>query len=297
MSTVPTVDVGQTLAEVPDPPEAAVETWIVPRKGWWPWPDLWELWDRRDLVGLLALRDVQVRYKQTVLGVLWAVIQPLVTMGVLSLLFGGLLDFGARVGPWPYPVFLFAGLVPWTFFAAAVAAAGNSLVNSAHLLGKVYFPRLVIPLAAVGAAVVDGLVALVVLAGLVVGFGVRPGWWGVLLLPVACGGVLVAALGVGVLLAALTVRYRDFRHVVPFMLQVWFFVTPVIVPAAMVPPGLRWLVHVNPIGGSIEAFRACVLGGPIDYAGWACSVGISLVLLGAGLAYFSVVEREFADVV
>jgi lipopolysaccharide transport system permease protein len=249
------------------------------------------------LVGLLALRDIQVRYKQTALGVLWAVMQPLVTMGVLSLLFGGLLGVGERVGPWPYPVFLFAGLVPWAFFAAAVAGAGNSLVNSAHLLGKVYFPRLVIPLAAVGAAVVDWLVALVALAGLVVGFGVSPGWWGVLLLPVAAGGVLVAALGVGVLLAALTVRYRDFRHVVPFMLQVWFFVTPVIVPAAMVPPGLRWLVHVNPIGGSIEAFRACVLGGPVDYAGWACSVGVSLALLGAGLAYFSVAERECADVV
>jgi lipopolysaccharide transport system permease protein len=255
-----------------------------------------ELWRYRDLLWLLAMRDVRVRYKQTVLGVLWAVIQPVVTMVVLHVFFGRLMGVAERVGESAYPVFLFAGLVPWTLFASAVAGTSASLVNEAALLRKVYFPRLVTPVAALGAPLVDYAIACGVLLVMAAGFGVGA-TWRVVLLPALVLSTVAAVLGVGVTLAGLTVSYRDFRHVVPFLVQTWFFLTPVIYPVSIVPERWRWVVSLNPMAGTIEAFRAAVLGTAIDYGAWGVSAGVSVAMLGVGLWWFARVERRFADVV
>lgn len=275
------------------PPE--VRTLIEPRQGWHH-VDLAEVWRHRDLLLLLALRDIRVRYKQTVLGAAWAILQPLVTMIVLSVVFGRLLGLNRQVGDVPYPVFLYAGLLPWTFFAAAVSAASNSLVNNANLLGKVYFPRLVMPLAAQGAPMVDYAVSAVVLLVLMIVYGVSlSAQW--MLLPLLVLTTVAIAMGVGVSMAALIVTYRDFRFVLPFLLQTWFFVTPVIAPGTVLPSDYAWLLHLNPLAGVLEAFRAAVLGTPVPYLAWAVSVGWAVLLLGAGLLYFGRTERRFADLV
>ncbi len=257
-------------------------TVLRPRRGWQP-IELGQLVQYRDLLWFLALRDVQVRYKQTALGVLWAVIQPLVLMVVFRMFLGrftGMTD----------PVELYAGLLPWTFFAAAVIAASNSLVNNASLLRKVYFPRLIMPLASVGAPLVDYAVATVVLMGLMAWFHTALNVQ-LLLLPLLMLTTIIAALGVGVLLAAMTVSYRDFRYVVPFMIQVWFFVTPVVYH---VPD---WALPLNPMGGTIAALRAAVLAEPINYHAWGASAAVACVILIVGLSIFSRSERRFADVV
>jgi lipopolysaccharide transport system permease protein len=269
---------------------------IEPRKGW-RLKELAEVWQYRDLLWYLALRDVRVRYKQTALGASWAILQPLITMVVLNLFFGQVLGVAKRVGDVPYPVFLYAGLLPWQFFATAVNLSSSSLVSNAGLLRKVYFPRLVAPLAALGVPLVDYLAAAGVLGALMLFFGVSFQWQ-LLLLPLALASTVVAALGVGLLLSALTVSYRDFRHVVPFLVQTWFFVTPVIYPSRLAEhPLLQSLLQLNPMGGTIEAARAAVLGTPIDYVGWLISLEVATVMLIAGLAYFNRVERRFADIV
>jgi lipopolysaccharide transport system permease protein len=260
-------------------------------------PDLRELWRYRDLLWLFTLRDIKVRYKQAALGAAWAIIQPLVAMVVLNAFFGKLLGVADRMDAGvPYPVFLFAGLLPWTFFAASVTASTNSLVANAGILRKVYFPRLLVPVAAVGAPLVDYAIGFVVLLGMMLYFGVPLGA-ALLLLPLLVLSTILAVLGVGLALASLTVSYRDFRHVVPFLVQVWFFVTPVIYPPTIVPAGYRPLLLLNPMGGVIEGFRSAVLGQPLDVPAWAVSVVISAALVLAGLIYFQHVEKRFADVV
>jgi len=265
------------------------------RRGWCR-VDLAELWRYRDLLGLLALRDIQIRYKQTALGAAWAVIQPLVTMVVLNVFFGRLMGVADRVEGAGYPIFLFAGLLPWTLFASSTSACANSLVANGHIMTKVYFPRLVVPLSAVGAPLLDYVIGLVVLYGLMI-------WYGtaitakLVLIPLLVGSTLIAVLGVGVLLASLTVSYRDFRHVVPFLIQTLFFLTPVIYPITIVPQAWRWVLSLNPMGGTIQAFRAAILNTPIDYGAWGLSTAIGAAALVAGLAYFQRAERQFADVV
>lgn len=269
-------------------------TVIEPRRGWQA-VGLGKLWAHRDLLYFLAARDIQVRYKQTALGAFWAVLQPFVMMVVLSVFFGRVFDMSQKTSV-PYPVFVYAGLLPWMFFAAAVTASTNSLVTNANMLRKVYFPRIAVPVAAVGAPLLDYAVSFSVLLGLM-------GWYGVvptgqlLVLPVCVLITVVAALGVGVLLSGLTVSYRDFRYVVPFMIQVWFFVTPVIWPVSVVPERYHWLLRLNPMGGTIEAFRASVLGEVIDYGALGVSASVAVVSLVVGLVYFARVERRFADVV
>lgn len=270
-------------------------TVLRPRRGWSAVRPV-ELWRYRDLLWLLALRDVQVRYKQTALGVAWAVIQPVVTMTVFSIFFGRLMGVEERTGGVAYPVFVFAGLVPWTLFAAAVTAAGQSLVGQAAMLGKVYFPRLILPLAATGAPLADAVISLLVLGGLMAWFGAAAGW-GLLWLPALLLTTLAAATGVGILLAALTVTYRDFRYVVPFMIQTWFFLTPVIWPVTIVPERYRAWLALNPMSGTVDAFRAAIVGGTIDYAAWGLSATVAAACLLIGLAYFRRAERRFADVV
>lgn len=272
-------------------------TVLRPRKGWQA-IDFMTIWRYRELLAFLALRDIKVRYKQTALGALWAVIQPFVLMVVLSIFFGRVIDIDMedKTSGIPYPIFLYAGLLPWIFFAATVTASTSSLVSNAHMLRKVFFPRLIVPLSSVGAPLVDYLVAFGVLLGLMVWYGVMPTVQ-LFLLPLFMLVTIIAALGVGIGLSGLTVSFRDFRYVVPFMIQVWFFVTPVIWPVTIVDQRYHWLLRLNPMGGTIEAFRAAVLGTPIDVLALGISAAMAILSLVVGLGYFGCAEKRFADVV
>lgn len=279
---------------LPSSLDAASVSIIAPAKAW-RLVDLRAIWRSRDLLWYLTLRDVQVRYKQTVLGALWAIIQPLAMMTVATLLLGRVFQAAEGVTA-PYPIYVFAGMLPWMCFSACVTAGSNSLVANQQMLQKVAFPRLVLPLASAGAPLLDLCISLAVLAGMMVWFqvGITAS---ILLLPVLIVSILLAALSVTIPLAALNVTYRDCRYVVPFLVQVWFFVTPVIYPVAVVPQAYRWMLQLNPIGGPIEAFRAATLGTPMDWTAWAMSTAVSLVLLLAGLMYFGRTEQKFADLV
>ena len=270
------------------------DTVIQPRGGWQR-IDIRKLWQYRDLLWFLTLRDVKVRYKQTALGAMWAVIQPLAMMVVASVFFGRLLGVTDRVSV-PYPIFFFSGMVAWTFFASAVNASATSLVANAQMLRKIYFPRLIIPVASIGAPLVDLAVSACVLVCMMIWYDV-PLTMQMLWLPVLGGVMVMAVLGVGLTLAALNVVYRDFRYVVPFMIQLWFFVTPVIYPVDIVPEQWQWLLSLNPMGGTIEAFRAAILGTPINFIALASSASVSAMLCVIGMIYFARTERRFADVV
>ena len=267
---------------------------ISPRRGRVP-IDISGLWQYRELLYFLTWRDLKVRYRQTVLGAGWAVIQPLVTMLVFSVIFGRLAGIPSDGAP--YPVFAFAALVPWTFFATGVTQAANSLVGSQNLLKKVYFPRLVIPISAVVAGFVDLAIAGIVLLALMLGFGIVPGLASVFIVPLV-GLAFVTALGVGVWLSALNVRYRDVRHIVPFLLQVWLFATPIAYPSSLLDEPWRTLYALNPMVGVVEGTRWALLGtatapGPLILV----SGAVALLLLVSGSAYFRHVEGTFADVV
>lgn len=254
-----------------------------------------ELWRYRELLFFQALRDVKVRYKQTVLGVAWAVLQPVLTMVVFSIFFGRL----ARVPSdgLPYPVFSFCALLPWQLFAYALTQSSSSLVENAQVLTKVYFPRLIIPLAAVLAGLVDFAIAFVVLIAMMVGYGIVPGW-AVLTVPLFTALAVAAALAVGLWLSALNVRYRDVKYTIPFLAQLWLFVTPVAYPSSLVPESWQALYGLNPMAGVVEGFRWALLGntpppGPILMV----SVFATALLLVGGLYYFRRMEKTFADIV
>lgn len=265
------------------------------QKGWMPF-DLVEMWRYRDLLYFLVWRDIKVRYKQTVLGVLWAILQPVLTMVVFSLFFGRLAQM--PTGDVPYPLFVFAGLLPWTFFQNAVSQAGGSIVSSQNLVTKIYFPRVFIPLGTIGAGLVDLAIAFAVLLLLMLGYGVMPSWK-MLLVPLLALDLLAVTLGVGVLLSALTVAYRDFRHVVPFMVQLWMFATPCVYMRTESFLSPRWnaILPLNPVFGIIENFRASSLGQPLNYYSLSVSSAISMVFLLGGCLYFRRVERSFADTI
>jgi len=255
-----------------------------------------ELWRYRELLVFLTWRDIKVRYKQTVLGALWALLQPLATMIVFVMFLGNVA--GITTHQTPYPLFVLAGTIAWTFFANAVSTAGSSVVGSQNLVTKVYFPRLIIPMGAVGAGLVDFVVACGLYAVVMAWYGLVPGW-NILLAPLIFLFLAIAALGVGTLLAALTVAYRDFRYVVPFGVQLWMFATPCIYMQSEIvvgPNGQTWL-PLNPAYGLIYNFRQCLLGGPLDtYALWV-SAAVSVALLVVGCMYFRRVERSFADII
>jgi len=271
-----------------------------PAKGW-QFVNLSELWKQRELLYFFVWRDVKVRYTQTALGVAWAVLQPVLMMVVFSVFFGRM----ARVpaGNLPYPVFVFAGLLPWTFFATAISDAANSVVGSERLITKIYFPRLVIPLAAIGAAGVDLCVAFGVMIILIAWFAVKGA-------PIQIGPALFLALpillliafvaiGVGSLLAALNVAYRDFRYVIPFLVQLWMFATPTVYMQAFNGPGIRTqlVLLVNPLSGLIAGFRAAILGTPMPWIHLAFSGLSAIVILVVGCLYFRKVEHSFADII
>jgi lipopolysaccharide transport system permease protein len=275
-------------------------TVIEPSRGWVA-VRLDELWEHRELLYFFVWRDVKVRYKQTVLGAAWAVLQPLLTMLIFTIFFGRMAGIGSEGVP--YPIFSYAGLLPWTFFSHGLGQASNSLVGSASLLKKVYFPRLIVPVSAVLGGLVDFAVAFVVLIGMMFWYGVQPGW-GVLLLPFLLLLSAASALGAGLFLSAVNVEFRDVRYVMPFFIQLLLFVTPVIYPASKVTAKLEemglpgWLYGLNPMAGVIQGFRWSLLGsgmnpGPLLAAGTAVTV---LLLIG-GLFYFRRMERTFADVV
>jgi len=253
-----------------------------------------ELWAYRELLWVLTARDIRVRYKQAVLGAAWAIIRPFVTMVIFSVIFGLLAKFPSD--GYPYPVFVFAALLPWTFFSAAISSSGQSLIGSAHLVTKVYFPRLLIPLSSVGSGLVDLMISTAILLLMMLWYGV--GWtWHLLAAPVLLLGVVFTALGVGTLLSALTVAYRDFTHLAPFLVQLWMFVTPVIYPVSMVPERWQWLLYLNPMTGLVEGFRAAFLGKPFDLIGLGFSMAIATAMLIVGVAHFEKVERRFADII
>jgi len=268
-------------------------TVIEPSRGWRAL-NFKELWAYRELFYVLVQRDIKVRYKQTVLGVVWAVLQPLLTMAIFTVVFGGLAKIPSD--GYPYAIFVFAALLPWTFFANAVSASSISLVNSANMVSKVYFPRIIIPLSSIGGGLVDLLISTVVLFGLMFWYGV--GWSANLLLaPVLLLAVIFTALGVGTLLSALTVAYRDFRFVVPFLVQIWMYATPVVYPASLVPEKWQWAMFLNPMAGIIEAFRSAFLGRPFDFSAIAISFSVAVLFFIWGIAYFERVERRFADII
>jgi lipopolysaccharide transport system permease protein len=266
---------------------------IKPTKGWRSL-DLTELWAFRELFWVLTARDVKVRYKQTVLGFAWAIIQPVMLMVVFSIFFGRLAKMPSD--GYPYPIFVFAGLLPWTFFANAVSSSGSSLIGSAQLVSKVYFPRLIIPMASVGGGLIDFAIAAGVLLLLMIyyGFGLTIN---LLMLPLLVTALILVAVGIGTLLSALTVAYRDFRYVIPFMVQLWLFVTPVVYPTSIVPQDWRWLLNLNPMVGIIEGFRSAFLGGSFDFVALASSLVVAAVMFTIGVAYFEKVERRLADII
>jgi lipopolysaccharide transport system permease protein len=262
---------------------------------------LGELWAYRELLYFLVWRDVKVRYKQTALGAAWAILQPLMTAAVFTIFFGRLA--GIASDGLPYPLFSYSGLLVWTFFAQGLSQSSNSVVGSAQLITKVYFPRLVIPIAAVLSGLVDLAVALPVLAFMMWYYGIWPGV-ALLVVPFLALLALVAATGVGLWLSALNVEYRDVRYVVPFLVQLWLFVTPVIYPASTLAPLLQrlglpaWLWGINPMAGVVEGFRWAMLDAPTSPGSLiAASTVTGFALLFSGAYYFRRVERSFADVV
>jgi lipopolysaccharide transport system permease protein len=266
---------------------------IEPSRGWVP-INLSELWFYRELLYFLTWRDVKIRYKQTVLGALWAILQPLLTMLIFSLFFGRLA--GVPSDDIPYPIFAYAGLLPWTFFANAISNSGNSLVGSANLISKVYFPRMIIPAAAVAAGLVDFAIAFMLLVLLMFYYHITV-TWNLLLFPAVLFLTTVLAVAVGMWLSALNVKYRDVRYALPFLIQLWMFVSPVIYPASFLPPKVRWILFLNPMTGIIEAGRSALFGRPFNWT----SLGISAAITAGAILYssfaFRRMEKSFADIV
>jgi lipopolysaccharide transport system permease protein len=253
-----------------------------------------DLWAYRELLAFLTWRDIKVRYKQTALGAAWAIIQPLATMILFTLVFNRLA--GLDTGRIPYPLFAYTGLLIWTFFANAVTNSTNSLINNTNLITKVYFPRSFIPAAAVSAGLVDLAIASVILVGLVAYYGIAPGW-NIALLPVFLLLALMLALAIGMLSSALTVKYRDLRHALPFIIQFWMFASPVIYPSTQVPGRWRYLIALNPLTGIIEGFRATLLGGSLDPLTTMISAVMTCLLLAFSYYLFRRIEETFADLI
>lgn len=288
-----TTQTRQAAAEVVAADEELPVIRIEPARGWRAL-GLGELWEYRELLYFLTWRDIKVRYKQTALGAAWAIIQPFFTMVVFSLFFGRLAKIPSDGVP--YPIFSYAALLPWNYFASSLGGAGNSLVGSANLIRKVYFPRLVIPLSSVLSGLVDFAIAFAVLLGMMLYFGIRP-TVGVLLLPCFLLLAMVTALGVGLWLSALNVKYRDVKYTLTFLTQFWMFATPVAYPSSLLSEPWRTLYGLNPMVGVVEGFRWALLGTQPPSAMIGVSALVALVLLVSGAFYFRRVERTFADVI
>ena len=267
---------------------------IEPSKGWGSL-NLKDIWYYRELLGIFVWRDLKVRYRQTIIGALWAIIQPFLTMVIFSIFFGRLADVPSD--EIPYPIFSYAALVPWTFFANSINQASNSLVNSADMIKKIYFPRLTMPIASVLAGLVDFLLAFIVLLGMILYYGFVP-TTNVLWLPALVLLTMITAMGVSLWLSALNVQFRDVRYMIPFITQAWLFATPVAYPSSLLSEPWRTIYGINPMVGVVEGFRWALLGtntapGPIIIV----SLATALFLLISGALYFRRMEKTFADVI
>jgi len=274
---------------LPEKPVVVIE----PSKSWVAL-NLRDLWQYRDLLYILTMRDIKVRYKQTLLGAAWAIIQPLFTMLIFTLFFGKLA--GMPSDGIPYPIFAYAGLLPWTFFSNAVTNSGNSLVGNSNLITKIYFPRMIIPMASVASGLLDFVIAFGLLVVLMFYYGVGLSI-NLLILPVLLVLTSLLAIGVGMWMSALNVKYRDVRYALPFLVQLGMFASPIIYPLSLVPEKWRWLMALNPLAGQIEAYRSAFFGKPFDWL----SLGVSAVLTFAVLVYsaynFRRMEKSFADII
>ena len=256
------------------------------------WRDLWQY---RELFRVLAWRDVAVRYKQTVIGAAWALIRPFLTMIVFTVIFGKLANLPS-VGTAPYAIMVFAGMLPWTFFSSALSDSSNSLVGNANLIGKVYFPRLIVPMAAVGVALVDFTINFVMMVALMIWYRFLPGWQ-IVLLPGFVVLALLAGLGPGLWLTALNVKYRDVRYIIPFMVQLGLYASPVGYSSDIIPQQWRLLYSLNPVVGVIDGFRWCILGGQsqLYLPGFLLSLVVTAFFLWLGIRQFRKMEKGFAD--
>ncbi len=266
---------------------------IKPRKGLASL-DLKELIQYKDLLFFLAWRNIKVRYKQTVIGALWAVLQPVTTMIVFSIFFGALIKVPSE--GIPYPIFVYAGLLPWTFFANVVRFSATSVIEDEKLITKVYFPRLIIPSSVVGVELIDFFVAFIIFVLMMIYYGVSFSAT-LLAIPLLLLLMIFSALGVGLILSALSVAYRDFRYVVPFLIQLWMYISPVVYPVSLVPEKWHWLLALNPMTGIIDGFRSAFLHTPFNLSTLAISATVSIALLIGGTLYFKQLERRFADLI
>jgi lipopolysaccharide transport system permease protein len=267
---------------------------VIQPSGSWVNLGLRDLWAYRELLYFLIWRDVKVRYKQAALGIIWVVLQPLLTALILTIFLGKL----ARVPSdgLPYPVFVYAGLLPWTFFAAALTSSGNSLVGNSHLITKIYFPRMIIPGAAVGARLVDFSIGFLNLIGLMIYYGVGISKT-ILLLPVVIILITLLALAVGMWATALNVKYRDVGVMLPVLIQLWMFASPVMYPSSIVPAKFQWIYKLNPLTGILDAFRSSLFGQRIDWTALGISTGFTIGFLVYSAYAFRRMEKSFADVV
>lgn len=294
-----TVDTSSTAAYSDSPPPGAPPTVVIKPTRGLSALQLRAVWEYRELLYFMVWRDVKVRYKQTALGVLWILLQPLLSTVVFTLLFGILLQVPSDGAP--YALFALAGLLPWNYFAGSLTRSSQSLVGSAHLITKVYFPRLIIPISGVLSGLVDFMVAFGVLAVLMAVYGIVP-TAALLYLPGFLLLAMATALGFGLWLSALNVRYRDINYLVPFLIQIWMYLTPVIYGSSLIPERFRWLLGLNPMTGVVEGFRWALLGNYLDSAAapgllFGLSVAISLAVLVSGAFFFRSTERTFADII
>jgi len=254
-----------------------------------------ELWHSRELLYFLAWRDVKVRYKQAFLGVAWAIIQPLFTMIIFTLFFGRLA--GVPSDNIPYPLFSYCALVPWTYFSGTLSQGGNSLISNANLITKVYFPRALLPAATALGGLLDFVVSSGFLVAMMIYYRIKPGI-AVLLAPLFIFGMIVLVFGVSMLLAAMNVRYRDVKYAIPFLVQIWLFVTPIIYPVTFLPRRFQQILALNPMAGIVEGFRSCLFPGrPMDLTLVGVSALVTLLVLVVGAVYFRKTERTFADII
>lgn len=255
-----------------------------------------ELLHYKELLGVFIWRNIKVRYKQTAIGVVWAVLQPFLTMVVFSVFFGRLAKVPSDGVP--YPVFVFAGLLFWNLFSSSLTNASNSMVESSGMIQKIYFPRLILPLSAILTPMIDFAISFGVLLGVMAWFQYIPGWHGIVLLPIFMGMTIFSVLGLGLWLCSLNVKYRDVRHALPFFIQILLFLTPVIYPVSIIPQKLQWIAYLNPMTGVITAARASILGNnSVDWTLLAISFIVSIGLLLFGLWYFKKTEQFFADII
>ena len=258
------------------------------------WKDLWRY---RELFYFLAWRDILVRYKQTIIGIAWALIRPFLTMVVFTVVFGKIAKLPSEGGA-PYPILVFAAMLPWQFFANSLSECSNSLITNANLISKVYFPRLIVPTSAVIVSFVDFMISGMILLGLMAWYDFVPSWR-IMTLPLFIGIAFMASMGVGLWLASLNVKYRDFRYIVPFIVQFGLYISPVGFSSSLVPEGWRFIYSLNPMVGVIDGFRWAILGGEskLYLPGFTLSLGLVALLFTSGIWYFRKVERTFADVI